>query len=100
MKKRIAVTCMLALFILALMYFATVVHFSTYNNLVHAQGPWTLTVYSAHDSPTPGNRSYGDDITASVTSPTLGGPSVQYVYTGWSGNGSVGARLLTKGRRS
>ena len=93
MKKRIAVTCMLALFILAtLMYFATVVHFSTYNNLVHAQGSWTLTVCSDHDSPTPGNRSYGDDITASVTSPTLGRPSVQSVYNGWPGNGvSAGA---------
>lgn len=92
MKKRIAVTCILALFIFAaLMCFTTVVHFSTYNNLVHAQGPWTLTVYTAYDSPTPGNGSCSDDITALVTSPTPGGPGIQYICTGRSGNGNVPA---------
>ncbi|MGA2309596.1 MAG: hypothetical protein ABSG57_08625 [Candidatus Bathyarchaeia archaeon] len=88
MKKRIAVTCLLALFIFAaLMYFATVVPFSTYNNLVHAQGPWTLTVNSAHDSPT-GGGTYNDNdpATSSVSSPVVeGGHS--YTCTGWSGTG-------------
>jgi hypothetical protein len=94
MKKRIAVTCMLALFIFAaLMYFATEVHFSINNNLVHAQGPWTLTVSSAYDSPSPSSGLFDDgtNITASVTSPTPGGSGTQYICTGWSGIGSVPA---------
>jgi hypothetical protein len=92
MKKRIAVKYMLALFLFAaLLYFATVVHFSTHTNLVHAQGPWTLTVTSAYDSPSPSGGSFNDStvITASVTSPTSGGSGIQYVCTGWSGTGSV-----------
>jgi hypothetical protein len=94
MKKRIAVTWMLALFIFAaLMYFATEVHFSTHNNLVHAQGPWMLTVSAAYESPSPSSGLFGDEtnITASVTSPTPGGSGTQYIYTGWSGSGSVPA---------
>jgi len=86
---------MLALFIFAsLMYFATVVHFSTHNNLVHAQGPWILTVYSDHDSPNPDNGSYNDNdpVTCSVTSPvTEGTPSTVWTCTGWTGTGSVPA---------
>jgi hypothetical protein len=93
MKKRIAFTCMLALFIFAaLTYFAGVAHFSTHNNLVHAQGPWNLTVSSAYDTPSPPSGSQfanGTDVTESVTSPTPGGLGTQDVCTGWSGSGDV-----------
>jgi len=85
---------MLALIIFAaLMYFATVVHFSAYDNLVHAQGAWMLTVSSAYDSPSPSSGLFDDgtNITASVTSPAPIGSGTQYICTGWSGSGSVPA---------
>ncbi|MDI6791578.1 MAG: fibronectin type III domain-containing protein [bacterium] len=58
-------------------------------------GQYTLTVSSAHDSPSPstGTHCYspGALITASVTSPVSGGTGVRHVCTGWTGTGSVPA---------
>ena len=52
----------------------------------------TLTVFSAHDNPSPavGDHLYdeGDSVTCSVTSPVTEG-GVAYVCTGWTGTGSV-----------
>jgi hypothetical protein len=52
----------------------------------------TLTVFSAHDNPSPavGDHLYdeGDSVTCSVTSPVTEG-DVAYVCTGWTGTGSV-----------
>jgi hypothetical protein len=52
----------------------------------------TLTVFSAHDNPSPaiGNHLYddGDSVTCSVTSPVTEF-GVAYVCTGWTGTGSV-----------
>ena len=52
----------------------------------------TLTVFSAHDNPSPavGDHLYdeGDSVTCSVTSPVTEG-GVAYVCTGWTGSGSV-----------
>ncbi|MGD0977530.1 MAG: hypothetical protein ABR962_00140 [Candidatus Bathyarchaeia archaeon] len=84
MKKRIVVTSFLIVFIFtALMYYAAI---------AHAQGPWTLTVVSAHDSPNPpvGEHTYNDNdsVTCNVTSPVTEGSTV-WTCTGWTGNGSV-----------
>lgn len=52
----------------------------------------TLTVYSAHDNPIPGNGPHmyndGQSVTCSVTSPVTEG-STEWSCTGWSGTGSV-----------
>jgi len=53
---------------------------------------YTLTVYSAHDSPVPsvGSHTYfdGDSVTCSVTSPVTE-DSIVWICTGWTGTGSV-----------
>jgi hypothetical protein len=52
----------------------------------------TLTVYSAHDTPVPGNGPHiytdGDSVTCWVTSPVTEGNMV-WTCSGWSGTGSV-----------
>ena len=53
----------------------------------------TLTVNSAHGTPTPGGTSslaYGTAVTASVISPVTEN-SIVYVSTGWTGTGNVGS---------
>ena len=50
-----------------------------------------LTVASAYDSPAPTSGWFdsGTIMNANVTSSVSGGPSTQYVCTGWTGTGSV-----------
>ena len=53
----------------------------------------TLTVNSAHGTPTPSGTSsmyYGSAVTASVNSPVTENSTI-YVATGWTGTGSVGS---------
>ena len=83
MRKRIAATSFLIVFIFtALMYYAAI---------THAQGPWTLTVYSDYGSPSPGvgPHTYNDNdsVTCTVTSPFFDGVHT-YTCTGWSGTGN------------
>ena len=91
MKKSIVATTTLALSIfVSMMCFAAIVYLSTFSNVAHAQSTWTLTVNSAHDSPSPpvGPNMYndGDPVTCTVSSPVVeGGRS--YTCTGWSGTG-------------
>jgi hypothetical protein len=53
---------------------------------------WTLTVNSAHGSPSPGvgpnTYNDGDQVNCSVTSPVTEGSAI-WTCTGWSGTGSV-----------
>jgi peroxiredoxin len=64
----------------------------TWNWIVTPIGPFSLTVASAHDSPSPsvGVHTYtaGSSVTCSVTSPVTEG-GVTYACSGWSGSGSV-----------
>jgi hypothetical protein len=69
----------------------TLTTYDAYYTIVPPPG-WTLTVFSAHDSPSPsvGDHVYANDssVTCNVTSPVVEA-GVSYTCTGWTGTGSV-----------
>jgi hypothetical protein len=84
MRRKKVVTSFLIAFIFTALIYCTAI--------IHAQGPWTLTVVSAHDNPNPdvGVHTYNDDdsITCSVSSPVVDG-GLSYTCTGYTGTGNI-----------